>query len=125
MYEADTASNSPCFQMLSTPIQRVHLRPLTGRAVRSLGCSSAAFCLIRAATPKPQIYARRYVPSLLAVERWRAGAWWDQTLQPLRSREVAARLPASAAAGACAAAADAPADGQQQEDRQLLAGLQV
>ena len=71
--------------------------------------------------------ARRYVPSLLAVERWRAGAWWDQTLQPLRSREVAARLPASGstAAAASAAAADAPADGQQQEDRQLLAGLQV
>lgn len=64
------------------------------------------------------------MPSLLAVERWRAGAWWDQTLQPLRSREVAARLPAPAAAGA-GAGADAPADGQQQEDQQLLAGLQV
>lgn len=44
---------------------------------------------------------QRYVPSLLAVERWRAGAWWDQTLQPLRSREVAARLPASGAAARC------------------------
>jgi hypothetical protein len=68
------------------------------------------------------LWKHRYVPSLLAVERWRAGAWWDQTLQPLRSREVAARLPASAAAAANGGLAEGD---QDQEDRQLLAGLQV
>ena len=40
----------------------------------------------------------RYVPSLLAVEKWRQGGWWEQTLAPLRRHEMAARLPAAAAA---------------------------
>lgn len=40
---------------------------------------------------------RRYVASLLAVERLRAGAWWDATLRPLRRREAAPRAAAAAA----------------------------
>lgn len=42
--------------------------------------------------------ASRYVASLLAVEKLRAGAWWDATLRPMRRREAAPRASAAVAA---------------------------
>lgn len=45
----------------------------------------------------------RYVCSFLQAEKLRDALWWDATLKPLRSAELAARLPATAAAAAAAA----------------------
>jgi len=64
------------------------------------------------------------VPSLLAVAKWRAGGWWEQTLRPLRSREVAARLPASGAGGAEPSGCG-DSGGTQPGGGQLLAGMRV